>query len=433
MRRPTRFSSGTLTGVLEGDGITVAFTTTATPESPVGTYVIAPSLSDPNQKLANYNVVSSNGTLTITQAVPVILWATPANIIYGTPLSAAQLNASSDVPGTFVYDSPAGTLLNAGNHTVTTLFHPTSTNYVDGVTVSVTVTVDRAPVAVWLSNLSSTFDGNPKPATVSTTPLGFTVLTTYTGIDGTTYQTSVDPPSGPVGSYAVTATVTDANYTGVANGALRITPFNVNSLIDTTLADFSNGVLEGTYIASNADGEITLKPVFGDEFVGTSLSSDWATTFQGYPLGIPPLSVSGGLLTLDGMGVTTQAGSFGPGSFVEFYGTLGESPYHYAGFSSDRNFSSGPWAMIGTYDTVGVMVIEVSNSSVQKRTAIVADPAKPHLFRINWLATGYFDFYVDGAKVGTSSDAWAADVIVTERICSPALANSTISMLAHHS
>ena len=38
----------------------------------------------------------------------------PADITYGTALSATQLNATANVPGTFVYTPVAGTVLNAG-------------------------------------------------------------------------------------------------------------------------------------------------------------------------------------------------------------------------------------------------------------------------------------------------------------------------------
>jgi hypothetical protein len=32
-----------------------------------------------------------------------ISWSTPADIVYGTALSATQLNATANVPGSFVY------------------------------------------------------------------------------------------------------------------------------------------------------------------------------------------------------------------------------------------------------------------------------------------------------------------------------------------
>ena len=52
--------------------------------------------------------------ITVTKATPTITWATPADIVYGTALSATQLNATASVPGTFVYTPAAGTVLNAG-------------------------------------------------------------------------------------------------------------------------------------------------------------------------------------------------------------------------------------------------------------------------------------------------------------------------------
>ena len=48
------------------------------------------------------------------KATPTITWSTPADITYGTALSATQLNATASVPGTFVYTPAAGTVLNAG-------------------------------------------------------------------------------------------------------------------------------------------------------------------------------------------------------------------------------------------------------------------------------------------------------------------------------
>ena len=58
-------------------------------------------------------------------------WATPADITYGTALSATQLNATANVPGTFVYTPLAGTVLNAGaGQTLSVTFTPTdAANY----------------------------------------------------------------------------------------------------------------------------------------------------------------------------------------------------------------------------------------------------------------------------------------------------------------
>ena len=51
-----------------------------------------------------------------TKTMPTITWANPADIPLGTALGSAQLNATANVPGTFVYNPPAGTVLAAGNN-----------------------------------------------------------------------------------------------------------------------------------------------------------------------------------------------------------------------------------------------------------------------------------------------------------------------------
>jgi hypothetical protein len=56
------------------------------------------------------NNVTGTDTV-IFQQPPAINWPTPANIVYGTPLSGAQLDATSPVAGAFLYAPSAGTVL----------------------------------------------------------------------------------------------------------------------------------------------------------------------------------------------------------------------------------------------------------------------------------------------------------------------------------
>src|SRR5207245_4433825 len=76
--------TGTLSGVLNGDNLTAAYTSSATTNSPVGTYDIVPSLSDPSGKLGNYILASTNGTLTI-QAAPLVGAVDNKSRLYGQP------------------------------------------------------------------------------------------------------------------------------------------------------------------------------------------------------------------------------------------------------------------------------------------------------------------------------------------------------------
>src|SRR4029077_13072633 len=64
--------------------------------------------------VANYTTATKTVAINVLKATPVITWTTPADIAYGTALSATQLNASASVPGTFVYSPAAGAVLNAG-------------------------------------------------------------------------------------------------------------------------------------------------------------------------------------------------------------------------------------------------------------------------------------------------------------------------------
>ena len=63
---------------------------------------------------ANYTGATATTTITVLKATSTISWSAPADITYGTALSATQLNATANVPGSFVYSPVAGTVLNAG-------------------------------------------------------------------------------------------------------------------------------------------------------------------------------------------------------------------------------------------------------------------------------------------------------------------------------
>src|SRR5207302_444524 len=62
----------------------------------------------------DYATAAATVSLTVNQVTPAISWPTPSAIPYGTALSAAQLNATSPVAGTFTYSPAAGAVLHAG-------------------------------------------------------------------------------------------------------------------------------------------------------------------------------------------------------------------------------------------------------------------------------------------------------------------------------
>jgi len=104
----------------------------------------------------NYTTAQASVPLTVSQAIPSITWTTPAAIPYGTALSAAQLNATSALPGTFQYAPAAGKFLAAGAQTLQATFTPADkTNYAIA-TATVTLTVNQAAQTVSFAPIPTT-------------------------------------------------------------------------------------------------------------------------------------------------------------------------------------------------------------------------------------------------------------------------------------
>jgi hypothetical protein len=83
---------------------------------------------------------------TAAKATPVITWAAPAPITYGSALGNGQLNASANTPGTFVYTPLAGTVLPVGNgQTLSVTFTPSDTVDYTTASASTTINVNPAP------------------------------------------------------------------------------------------------------------------------------------------------------------------------------------------------------------------------------------------------------------------------------------------------
>ena len=85
---------------------------------------------------------------THTLTAPQVIWNPPASIVKGTPLSDAQLNATSNVEGVFVYNPPAGKVLSVGSHDLLATFHPTESAKYMVYTQAHSIVVTPAPKAV---------------------------------------------------------------------------------------------------------------------------------------------------------------------------------------------------------------------------------------------------------------------------------------------
>jgi hypothetical protein len=90
-----------------------------------------------------YTTATAQTTLVVNapRTTPVITWPAPLPITQGTPLGATQLNATASVPGVFVYNPAAGTVLAANTYTLRTTFTPADTTRYTTATASTSLTV----------------------------------------------------------------------------------------------------------------------------------------------------------------------------------------------------------------------------------------------------------------------------------------------------
>jgi len=96
--QPNPAFTGLIVGILNGDNITATYATAATQSSPVGTYPIVPTLVDPDSRLGNYIVTSTNGTLTINPT-PLTITANNASKTLNAPNPAFTTSYSGFVLG----------------------------------------------------------------------------------------------------------------------------------------------------------------------------------------------------------------------------------------------------------------------------------------------------------------------------------------------
>ncbi len=100
---------------------------------------------------ANFSGATSNTVVEVLKkAIPPISWSAPGPIVYGTALSAAQLDATSSVPGSFVYTPAAGTIPTGGRHVLAATFTPANSAQYSTAKATVSLLVTKVnPAIVW--------------------------------------------------------------------------------------------------------------------------------------------------------------------------------------------------------------------------------------------------------------------------------------------
>jgi uncharacterized protein (TIGR02145 family) len=98
----------------------------------------------------------SHNTPSPAKKDPVITWSNPADIVSGTLIGAVQLNATANVPGTFVYTPASGAKLNEGaGQSLKADFTPTDATTYNTANKTVTINVTKSTVGT-----ATDIDGN---------------------------------------------------------------------------------------------------------------------------------------------------------------------------------------------------------------------------------------------------------------------------------
>jgi uncharacterized repeat protein (TIGR03803 family) len=238
---------------------------------PAGTAQLLTVLFTPADA-TNYATTIAIVAITVKTATPAITWHAPADIVYGSTLGTAQLNATASVPGTFEYSPPAGTVLNAGaaQHLAVTFTPTDASNYVTA-TASVAITVLRAtPTITWVA-----------PAViVYGTPLGATQLNAAANVAGSFEYV---PPAGALLNPGVAQPLT-VTFTPV--DAVNYATATASVLIDVRMAA-PDAPGTPTPASGAADVAVSATLIWSDAAGATSYDVNWGTTDP------PPAAMTG--------------------------------------------------------------------------------------------------------------------------------------------
>ncbi len=215
-------------------GLSVAFTYGGNSTAPtaVGSYAVVATIND-----SNYTGTAS-GTLVISKATATVTLGSLAQTYTGSALSVTATTAPTGLTVSFTYGGSSTAPSAVGSYAVVATIN--DSNYTG--TASGTLVISKATATVTLGSLAQTYTGSALSATATTSPTGLTVSFTYGG-------SSTAPTA--VGSYAVVATINDANYTGTASGTL---------VISKGTATVTLGSLAQTYDSSAKSVTVTTVP-----------------------------------------------------------------------------------------------------------------------------------------------------------------------------
>ena len=178
---------------------------------------------------ANWNVApDATNTFNVTKATASVTLTNLTQAYDGAPRPVSVLSVPSALSVLLTYDGATNVPVNVGSYAVTGVVDDI---FYEG-SATGTLVVTQGVAAVTLTNLTQTYDGAPRPVSVLSVPSGLSVLLTYDG--------STNAPIN-AGAYAVTGTVSDANWQGEAVGVLTVEQANASVYL-SNLTQTYNGL-----------------------------------------------------------------------------------------------------------------------------------------------------------------------------------------------
>jgi Bacterial Ig-like domain (group 3)/MBG domain (YGX type) len=332
--------TGTVSGLQNGDTlgttINVTYSTTATSNSPAGTYAITATVTGSSAK--NYQVVVIAGTLTITApSTPTTTTLNaPGSATYGANVTlTATVTSTAGTPGGSVIFYNGRTALGAGTLTaggVATL----TTNTLPAGTDNVTATYEGAGSFTASTSPASSITINPATQTITFAAIGsraygsgpFAVSATSSA--GSNYPVTITVQSGPAVINGGTVTLTGVGTVVLQGAQVGNADYNAATATQSFQATPASLTVTATnasraYGAANPAFSGTVTGAVGSDSFTESFTTTAATNSNvgGYPI-VPSVTgtnlanynvtIVNGTLTVTAAATTTALS--GPGSAV---------------------------------------------------------------------------------------------------------------------
>ncbi|MGY8652574.1 MAG: FG-GAP-like repeat-containing protein [Verrucomicrobiia bacterium] len=239
----------------------------------------------------NYLPATTTVTINVGKATPTVVWTPPADITYGAALSGLQLNATANIAGSFNYNPPLGTILNAGaGQILRVTFTPQDFVNYNAVAAQTSINLGPANLIVRADNKSRAFNA-PEPAFTATF-LGFVNGDTAANLTQPVVLATTAMLSSPAGNYDINGSgAASVNYAiQYRKGTLSVLPNIAPTVSLTAPSNDSNRPALSDLIltadAADTDGSVVLVEFFeGGVKLGESTASPYEFTWPSVPIG----------------------------------------------------------------------------------------------------------------------------------------------------